>query len=181
MKKIIQLCGILAVVLLCSFAPGAWVAYESKAGGYKVSMPGKAQENSQAVETAVGTLTMNMAMLQSDDNDVKMFMSVYSDYPDSILNGNLSKDDLEEFFNSTIAGAARNVGGTTVKKEVISYKNYPGRHAVINIEDKGATFEMNVFLVRNRIYILQVGYMTGAKNLAAVKQFYSSFQLTAAK
>ncbi len=178
MKKSLSLFLLAAFLFLCSFAPAAWVSFESKAGRYKVTMPAKPQESTSDVATAIGPLTMNVAMLETDAGEVKMFMSVYMDYPDSLINSGASKAQLDEFFTSVMNGAAQNVNGTVAKKAVISYKNYPGRHIWVNMEDKGATLEMETFLVKNRMYVLQTGYMTGSKNIAAVNQFFNSFQIT---
>jgi hypothetical protein len=179
MKRTLSLFAVIAIIILSGFAAITWQVFESKEGAYKVLMPGVPEEQEQSVESAVGPLTIHMAMLQAPD-DI-MYLSNYSDYPDSLVNSTMGEATLKQFFTSAMDGAAKNVSGTITKKQVIAYKNYPGRHMVAEIKEKNVVLEMDMYLVNNRTYFLEAVYLKGTKDITGVKKFFSSFQVTSSK
>lgn len=183
MRYAMQLCAGVAIILLSGFTTLKWTAYESKDGRYKVTMPGKPEESTQDVETAIGKMTMYMSSFvsEAESDDVKMYMSIYSDYGKDVITSDAKKEFLDNFFKGTISGAAQNVGGEVTKTDVVNYKTYPGRHAIITLKEKNMVMEMQMYLVKDRFYIMQSAYEIGAKNTAPVKQFFNSFQITSVK
>ncbi|PQJ11581.1 hypothetical protein CJD36_007230 [Flavipsychrobacter stenotrophus] len=180
MKRSFSALAVAIIFLFSSFAAATWQLYENTEGGYKVLLPGVPEESSQDIQSAIGPLTMHMAMLETSD-DVLVYMANYSDYPDSLVNSKMPKEDITMFFNNAMDGAAKNVSGTITRKVVLNYKTYPGRHMVAEIKEKHVVMEMDMYLIKNRVYFLEAIYMKDAKDITGVKKFFSSFQLTAVK
>jgi len=181
MKKIQALVAILGFVFLCSFAPAEWVKIQNAEGRFSILFPMKPEETERELETEIGKLKMKIFMYEvgkyKDDNAV--YGIIYSDYPDSLINSEFKDEIIDEFFENAIKGTVTNIKGTIVSQNKITYNNtYPGRSAKISFMDGQGIMNMQVFLVRNRAYILEVGCETKNDNNVSSEKFFKSFALT---
>lgn len=183
MNKMKLVLPLFLIVFLCSFAATQWSDFESKEGNFKASFPMKPEESTQEVNTEIGTLNMNLFIAETEKikGENSMYIVMYSDYPDSLVSSDLEKSTVDRFLRGAVSGAATNMKGNVTKEEDVVYKKFPGKHVLIDFADGQATMEMEMFLVKNRMYILESGYEKGKANRASITKFFASFQLLAVK
>ncbi|MBC7851460.1 MAG: hypothetical protein H7Y31_17080 [Chitinophagaceae bacterium] len=158
-----------------------WYKYSSKEGGYEITMPKKPEEQTRSVPTAVGNLTMHMAMLQNEDeaDDNLVYMTAFSQYPADKVHSDLPKEQLSKFFQGAAEGSARNMNGKVTSVTETEYKGFPGRSVVseVTISDQSFLALQRMFLVKNKFYMLQTVAKPGTLDNANSKKFFESFNL----
>lgn len=142
--------------------------YESKAGKYKILLPGKVTEQSQVVKTAAGDLKINMAIVEV--NFSSAIVVSHNDYPDAIANAPADK---------VLDGAVNGVIGKKKKidvKEITYMKTkIPGRE--FSYEDDKTVGHARVYLDGTRLYqILVLGDEDTLKTIDH-KKILESFQI----
>lgn len=147
--------------------------YESKTGGYKIAFPKTPVEGKTPVESEMGKLDIYSASYVADEG---MYTSVYMDYPDSLINSEMV--DLEEFYAGVIEGSASNVNGKILYLKNITLNEIEGREVKISVEKQSikVVTVMRLFLVANRMYILQTAADEEDVGELA-KRFMDSFEL----
>lgn len=184
MKKVLMAgIGIIALVTLMSFGKLAdWIAYNSPQGKYKVLMPGAPKVETKKIPSAVGELTMYIAMLESEEGDDNLiYMSAYSEYPTDKINSDMSKESLDKFFNGAAEGGAKNMNGKVKSILPSSFKNYPARVIVTDVNLGGQDFLalQKLILVKNKFYMLQTFTLIDKPDNENAKKFFESFELPA--
>jgi hypothetical protein len=135
--------------------------------------------DSEIVKSDVGDLKLKMYMYDAskdslDDNYVYGVIS--TEYPDSLINSAF-KDKLANLFRNSIDGAVTNVKGKLLSEKEITLDGYPGREIRINYPEGSALIKMRLYLVRNKMFILQtISDMKKEENPSVVK-FLDSFGL----
>ena len=183
MNRISIAAALVAIIFLCSFAAVTWVNLEQKEGNFKIAFPIKPSEAKEDVESELGVLKMNMFMAETDKLEAEnaFYMLFYSDYPDSLVSSDKDKSIVDGLLRGASTGAAQNIKGTVTKEEDRPYKNYPGKHVLISFSEGQATMEGWVLLIRNRMYVMEVGYENGKSNKASIDKFFGSFQALTTK
>lgn len=179
MKNIKLLAGFLFLTLLCSFAPVEWVPVESKAGAFKIMFPRQPTLGDQDIETEIGAIKMYTFMYEVDKfkDENAMYGVIYADYPDTMVHSDFKDEILDVFFDGAVKGSMKNVHGEMLQEKVVKYKDYPGRKVKIAfLEGKGIMY-MQFYLVKNRMYIMQVACETAKDNNPAIDKFFNSFAL----
>lgn len=176
--------SILLVALLAGisgFTPIVdWFQYQSKEGNYSIKMPTEPQVQSQKVNTAIGEITMFMAMVEADDNDDNLlYMSAYSEYPADKISSSLDKEGQDRFFKGAAEGAAKNMNGKVRTIKESSYKGFPARVIYTDISLGGQDFiaQQKLILVNNKFYMLQTFTKPQKEDNDNSKKFFDSFGL----
>jgi hypothetical protein len=156
-----------------------WIKVSNTAGRFSLLFPRQPAETEQTIESEAGPLVMKMTMYEvgkyKDDNAV--YGIIYTDYPDSLISSEYKDEIVEEFFKGAVEGTTTNIKGTVMDVQKISYGAYPGRRVKISFMDDAAIMHMQVFLVKSRVYILQVGCETAKDGNASIDKFFKSFAL----
>ena len=111
--KNITVCLLFALVGTFSFAQTV-----SKEGQFTVDFPGEATFMTDAAETELGEMTLNMYMYEASAKEV--YMVSWSEYPEGELEGS----DESDVINSGLDGAFENVGITN--REEVKEGKYQG-------------------------------------------------------
>jgi len=159
--------------------PKTWYLLESEQYGYKIEFPKEPTENPQVVNSVIGELKMNIFMYDAskgskDDNLV--YMVNYTEYPDTLINSEKT-DVLSDFFRNSIDGAVRNVHGKLLSEKEIKIGEYPGREINIDFKDGMAVIRMRLYLVKNKMYMLQTITETKKDFNKSITRFMDSFEL----
>ncbi|MEO8147970.1 MAG: hypothetical protein ABI723_10055 [Bacteroidia bacterium] len=178
MKPVIYLL-LSSIFFSFTFIEGEWVTIKSEKEGYKISFPKKPEEQSQNVPSDVGELKMNMWICEvdstiKDDNLVYLFN--YTDYPEKLFKESDSSLTAG-ILDGAVNGGVKNVKGKLISVENETYKNYPGRNARIDYNDGQAIITMKCYMVKNRIYLLEIITLTQNDKNADMKKFIDSFEL----
>lgn len=122
-------------------APIAWDRYRSKAGGFTVELPGKAEEKEQGGLQMVGA----EFGVTKDDPRTAMCGVAYMALP--------AADDPKKILEASVARHKQNA--TVIEDKEITLGSNPGRALVV--ENASHRKWMRVYLVDKRIYILNCG------------------------
>lgn len=183
MKKNLSV-ALMALVLIATSSYRTvyeWFTYTSAEGKYKVMMPAAPEEQTQKVPSAIGELTMYMAMLQSEDDsaDNLLYMTAYCEYPGDKVNSDMSKEMLDKFFKGAADGSAGKMNGKVLSMEESTYKNFPVRNVVSSMDIQGMKLMavQRLILVKNKFYMLQTMTFEGKEKNGSAKKFFDSFSL----
>ncbi|MEP7322192.1 MAG: hypothetical protein ABI761_09740 [Saprospiraceae bacterium] len=154
-----------------------WTLLETKV--FKIYFPAKPSEDVQTVESPIGVLkvknyTYEAPSVEPDPN--YMYSVGDTDYPDSLVRSD-KIEILDEFFDGSIKGLVDNTLGKLISKSTIQKDNFPGRAIKIDFHNGLAIFNVKMYLVKNKMIMLQT--ITLAKNdpNTWVDKFMDSFSL----
>lgn len=183
MKKILR-AGMLMMVLTASMSfttISNWTTYNSAEGKYKILMPGDPSVETKKIPTAIGELTMYIAVVESamEGDENLIYMSAFSEYPTDKINSDMGKEGLDRFFKGAAEGGAKNMNGTVKTITESSYKEYPARIIIADINLGGQDFVavQKLILVKNKFYMLQTFTQPGKAENDNIKKFFESFEL----
>jgi hypothetical protein len=179
MKATLRLLPVCLALFLCGFTVVKWAAFENRTGNFKMEFPAKPQQSEKNVNTPSGPLKMYVFMFDGDmaDEGNKLYLAMYSDYPEAIISSGKRKGLVDTFFKNAIDGAVANIHGSLVSTESISYKNFPGRKVKASFSEGKGFMDLQMYLVKNRMYFLEVGYQKGQQNTVSEQRFFNSFAL----
>jgi len=173
------LMGVLVILLFSHFVkPNEWFWLESKQYGYKVEFPDKPTERPQRIKSAIGELKLNMFIYDASkapQDDNLMYMVNYTEYPDSVVNAD-KIENLDVFFRGAIDGAVKNVNGKLLSEKIIELGKHEGREVKVDFQDGVAVIRMRMFLVQNKMYMLQTITETSKDFNKSITRFMDSFQ-----
>jgi len=148
-----------------------WQLYESKTGGYKIAFPKTPVEGQIILDSEIGKLDVYMASHTADET---LYMSIYMDYPDSLINSETI--DLKVFYTSVLEEAAANVNGKILGIKNITLNGIEGREVKISAANQDMVSVTRVFLVANRRYMFQMVGDEGVEDDELTKRFMDSFE-----
>lgn len=164
----------LLVLFLVIFATGCSQpqAYDSSSGRFTIDFPGKPKEQSQTVQTPVGSIAVHIIMYESRS---AAYGVTYSDFPAS----HIESSSVDEILDGACQGAARNIGGTIISQKPISIGNHPGQEVKVAASTSGKKVEVRnrIYLVGNRLYQVVVTSTPGDTEDSTANKFVNSFKL----
>ncbi|MDP4283190.1 MAG: hypothetical protein Q8891_02110 [Bacteroidota bacterium] len=175
--KIITASFLLACAML-SFVPvGEWIMITTN--NCKIYFPKKPTDRSGTVNTAKGNLKVNIYSYQaaanvSDDN--LAYILTETEYPDSVINSD-DEDKLDIFFKNSIDGIVNNFHGTLLSQSKTAIDGFPGRQVKLDLQQGKAVMNIRFYLVKNRMYILEIITNTNKDGNAAIEKFMNSFEI----
>jgi hypothetical protein len=179
MKKLKSLAAVLSILFI-SFGfttASQWEIYE--VADFKAKFPSKPTYETQVVNSAVGNLTMHIHMLDASNTGTGenlVYGIISTEYPDSSIDSN-DPELMSNMFRGAIDGAVKNVKGKLLSENNISIDKYPGREIKVDYGDGAAFIRMRLYLVKNKMYILQTITLADKDNNASINEFLNSFQL----
>lgn len=163
-----------------SSTPAGWYFANYPKFGYSIKFPKKPTDQTQVINSAIGDLTMDMAMLETPAGDADpnaVYMVNHTLFPADAVHSD-NKEMLPTLYRNSIDGAASNVNGVLTSEKTITLDSkYEGREVTIDFQEGTYIITMRIFLVRNVMYLTQVitaADKTGNKELT---QFMDSFHL----
>jgi hypothetical protein len=162
---------VVAVLLLTGFDK-TWSAFTKKDANFTVMLPGTPKEETATEETAVGPISLYQASVITTS---KAYFVSYSDLPKATWKG-----DTKKMLEGARDGAAGRVGGKVVADRTIKLGGkYPGREFTVVVADK-LELTQRVWLVKHRLYQVNMGCPIKGCTKAEVKDYLDSFKLLAA-
>jgi hypothetical protein len=177
MKLVIIL---LAFTLLAFTATTDWEIFQSEAGRFQIEMPELPAYNSQLLDTKSGELDLHIYMHEGDADidDNILYMVTYIDYPEDQINSEMmDKEALVKFYNGSAQGAASSMSGRVTKETEVKVFGYEARNYRIDYLEGEAIMQMQIILVKNRVYALQTIALTQNDKNAAQNRFFNSLEL----
>ena len=167
----------LIFIVSCVAANDAWKTYAFPEGKFKIQFPGQPEKQSQVINSAVGELNMNIYLYDAskEKGDNYVYMVNFTDYPDTLVNSD-STAILKTFYRNSIDGMVNNVHGKLLTETMVNYEKYSGREVRIEMKERGAIITSRMFLIKNRIYIIEVITSTDKDFNTDIKKFLDSFK-----
>ena len=157
-----------------------WYLLTLKEYGCKMEFPGKPTKKAQKINSGAGKLKMDMYSYEATDqvkDDNLVYLFNYTEYPSSQVNSS-DTEALDTFFDNAINGAVGAVNGKLLSKKNTPIGKYPGREAKIDYLDGVAIITMRLYLVENKMYMLETIAETKKDPNASITKFMNSFVLT---
>ena len=178
MKKIALLL-LIFLTISKSFAQDCnWLTTKDYERGYRIDFPQKPVVQSQEIATEVGSLTMDMNMVDLSANstsDNMLYMVAYTAYPEG---SDYDNEELQHsMLDGTVNGAVTNVNGKLISSKNIVLNGYNGRYAKISIYDDTIIISLKTILVNNELYLLQIMTETSKQSNENIDKFLDSFDL----
>jgi len=156
-----------------------WQVFESKENGFIILFPHEPEVHPQIVNTEAGELTLDVYLHEVNDqyiDDNLVYSVICTEYPASIFQ-NATEETFKVFFRNSVDGAVNNVHGALLSELIIQYDGYPGREIKIDFREGLAVITMRMYLVGNRMYIIQTITETNKDFNTSIGRFMDSFKL----
>lgn len=158
-----------------------WISYTSKEGNYKMMFPSKPAEQQQTIPSAVGEITMYMAMVESEDENASnlLYMTAFCAYPADKVSSEAPTEVVEKFFKGATEGSAKKINGNIRTMTSSSYKGFPVRDVLIDAKMAEIDFVVTqrLILVKNNFYMIQIFTPKEMEANTEAKKFVESFSL----
>ena len=156
-----------------------WFLVKNEAQGYQIEFPEEPSSNVQTVNTEAGPVDMHIHMLDlsNKENDSNLiYLSSFAQYPDTLVHSD-RKEQLPGFFKETIEGLSGSIDGKIMDEKKVEIGKYQGREVKINFQDGMAIIRIRIYLVQNKVFMLQVVTKTENDSNDAIAHFMNSFAL----
>ncbi len=169
----IWLLGLLAFFLSihCGCMKPPWKEFESKDGGYKVSMPELPTKMPKVIKTAIGPVEV---VFHNRLYKKVSFITGYVDYPKPYVKGTTAASILSGARDGGVADA----NATLESEKKITQGEYPGRAITMRSKDGKQLFQSRIFLAGQRFYQALVVTPATGEYKDDAERFLNSFQIT---
>ena len=175
-KTIFALCTL--CLLFTSFRLlNDWILYQTK--HCSIYFPSKPSFETEDMNSAVGKLKIDMYMYEVPDSvadDNHLYALYETEYPENSISSD-RKEKQDDFFRGAIDGSAKNVNGKILSEKKIELEGYPGHEVRIDFKDGLAVIRMRYYLVKNRLFMLQIFTETKKEQNKSIDRFMDSFKL----
>jgi hypothetical protein len=152
-----------------------WQEYRSQVGRYSILMPGRPKEQTQVVDSAVGSLDMRIASYEDRSG---AYMVMYVDYPENLIHSGQADDILDR----AAQGAVTTVKAKLTRQQDFPLGAIPGREIGFDAPAQGTQpatrVKVRYFLADNRLYQVMVVAQQNQGLPADTQKFLDSFQLS---
>lgn len=161
----------LGVAFRGAATPAAWAEFRSGAGRFAVQVPGGSlEEQTQTVDTQVGTLTMYT--LSRSEKTIQYGVN-YADYPAEVV----AQSDPGKMLQGAQDGALNSSNSRLVSDRVMTLGGHPGRQYKAESQDGKYALTARIYLVDNRLYQVVVITPPDQSQPENVARFLDSFRL----
>lgn len=150
-----------------------WISYTPPEGGFEVLAPKAFTRTEDKTPTEAGEIAYVNLMAQ--DGTHLLYSLVYSDMPETLV----ASGDPQKLLQGARDGVARQFRGYVEKEAAITLGEYPG----LEIRIQGTSEKINLdirsrfYLVKNRLYQLNIIVQRGYEGLADAGKYFGSFKL----
>lgn len=148
-----------------------WKPFSSKAGAFKVLMPGTPIQETDTVNTQAGFIPVNVFSVARQNEAV--YGVAYTDYPKNITPNFRELDQLIRELTSKDLEAA---GVKLINQRTLRLNNFLGREIKLQLPE-GLIMKWRFYLVNKRLYQLFVMTDKEASLTKSIDGFFNSFQL----
>jgi len=147
-----------------------WLNFESESGRFSVLFPDEPDEQVESVQTAIGVIESQFFMVTQKD----MAYSVnLADYPPEMI----AAGDTQQMLDGARDGAVSNVNGELLEEKELTLSGHPGREFKVKVEDEGIIVRARIYLVNERLYVIQALSKERLASSEDIDKFLNSFEL----
>jgi len=156
---------------------GQWIMIATE--NCKIYFPHQPTDQTGTVNTAKGDLKVNIysykVAASAKDENLAYALTV-TEYPDSVVLSQ-NQEQTDAFFSASISGMLNNFHGKLVGESKTTIQGFPGRQVKLNLQHGGAIMNIHLFLVKNRMYMLETITKADKAPNNSIKRFMSSFEI----
>ena len=175
MRKNNLIFSFLLVILNFSCNSFYWKSIINTEGNFRISFPIKPTQLNSQIQSSFGLLNEKTLGCGYDGKN-SLYSISYLDYPDSIINSGSPNTIIDSIFKNAVALAVKGFTNCKIlEQKNIYYKIFPGTQAKLKT-DFGFMFT-KFYLVKNRLYIMDVGCTRDNYYNSRIDKFFDSFEL----
>ncbi len=149
----------LITIISCTTQPD-WNTYTDEKGSFKIEFKGKPLTKTEEQYFQFGDITWTAAFIDKPDAYNLSYSIKYADFPPEVITSD-SIRLLQEFFVFIQQDFFKKLGQESVSTiKIIKIQNYPGREFIWQDKKTKINYTRKMFLVKNRVYLLEVKYAT---------------------
>ena len=154
-----------------------WKTVNGEMFGFTALAPEEMSISNQKVPSAIGELQMDIFTYTPKKEDSNLvYMLIHTEYPaESIHSDSLEKRN--GFFEGAINGAVTNVKGKLLTQTDLMIGQYPGKEITIDFQQGQYIIKIRMYLVKNKMYLLQTISEPKKSGNELSKRFMTSFKL----
>ena len=180
-NKNVNLSLVLLVLVISSgfIMTSDWFLVKSEDHGYQIEFPKEPSVSVQTVNTEAGPVDMHIHMLdlsKKEEDSNLIYLSSVAKYPDTLVHSD-RKEQLAGFFKETINGLIASIDGELLDEKSVQIGEYQGEEVKVNFQDGMAIIRIRIYLVENKVYMLQVITKTENDSNDSISRFMNSFAL----
>jgi hypothetical protein len=151
--------------------------YKNVKGGFQVNFAGTPVESTDDQLFPFGRVEWTVFKSEAGDDQNLSYSVSYTDLPKQIIHSD-SLRLLTELFSLTQMDYVNKFGENGIKQTFFrTINDYPGREYTWVDQTSKIRYKRQLFLVKNRLYKLEVSYKTEEEHNSSMKRFFDSFQL----
>ena len=154
----------------------AEVKYRNEEGRFEVYFPSEPSLYSQKGESEVGELEFHLFIVEPQGDDNINYSVSYIDYPRGFTD-TLSREELFEVLDKSLEDLIKNQQVSAIGTFNHYLIGYPGREYRLHYTKDNYFSRFRLYIVKDRLYILQVQTAPTNNFNKAINQFFNSFQL----
>jgi hypothetical protein len=163
------------IVLSCSDKSGS--SYTDSAGNFKISFKKEPVISNESISFPFGNFNWKKASIQLPNNMSLSYSAGYVDLPAKIITSD-SLRLLQELFGMTQNDYVQRFGNQAFSGMYYrTIQKYPGREFVWFDKANNIGYSRRVYLVKNRLYMLEVSYTSENQHSKDMLRFFESFRL----
>jgi len=150
-----------------------WEEFYSEDGNFAVSFPGMPEEETESINTQVGTISRQTFVVESDGGH-STYLVMCINYP----SGAIEAADYDQILNSIRDDLMATYRGKVNQEELVQMDNYPGREFDFKGKWENNLVFGNVmtFLIEQRLYLLMALGVEEEVEWENVERFFVSFE-----
>ena len=156
-----------------------WRKFKSNEGEFRALMPGEWEHIHQEFGTKDAPTTLHINLHETNKENAADNVKYSISWAD--LNAHLDSEDpnkLQDLFDEQIDRVVKSKkGGIPVSDTVTKYRGYPGSDVELAYDNDQAKSYLRMFLVKNRLYLLEVSGMGDKINQEALDKFFESLEV----
>ena len=179
MKRLALLLLLSATVFSTYAQDEKWRTLKSSEGEFRMKMPGEWEAKRIPFGPPETPTTLHINEYNSNKETPVENVRYAVSWAD--LQQEINVDDhaaVQNIFDGQIDRVTSELhGGIPVSDQVTRYQGYPGLDVELNYDNERGKIFMRMFLVHNRLYLLEVTGMAGAINRENLDRFFESLEI----
>jgi hypothetical protein len=159
--------------VLTGTGQSAWEEFNSEDGNFTVSFPGIPEEETESINTEVGTINRQTFVVENDGGQTT-YLVMYINYPGDAV----EMASYDKILNSVRDDLMATYQGKVNKEELVQLDNYPGREFDFEGKWENNLVYGNVItlLIEQRLYLLMALGVEEEVAKEDVEKFFVSFE-----
>lgn len=152
-------------------------SFRDEKGNFSIKFPTEPKKETHSLNLSFGRFSGTRYIINKPDDWNQSYSVIYVDLPEKTIHSD-SLRLLNEFFVYTQTDYLQSLGENNLTKVlIINVKGFPGREFIWKNPKTRLISTRQVYLVKNRLYMIEVMYKPGKQFNVKMDQFFKSFKL----